>query len=148
MPATGLPPTRLLSWRQLVIEADPQWLRESLQPWVFEFSNGRLFVDTLPTYTPFADGLINDGGVLILDAIAGIWPESPVGLVPGSFYSNGGVVTIVSGFTPVARPPVYFLQTGAVQLLASNGIGLPVTPPPKGSGQIWNGYGGNEVWVA
>jgi len=47
------PPTRIISWRQLCIESDPNWTRLSLQPWVYEFSNGRLFVDTLPTYTPY-----------------------------------------------------------------------------------------------
>ena len=47
----GPAPTRLLSWQQMVQEADPNWNRLSLQPWVFEFSNGRLFVDWLPLYT-------------------------------------------------------------------------------------------------
>jgi len=53
--ATWPPPpsTRILSLQQLVIEADPNYVRLSLQPWVYEFSNGRLFVDTLPTYTPY-----------------------------------------------------------------------------------------------
>lgn len=34
----------------MVREADPNYTRLSLQPWVYEFSNGRLFVDTLPVY--------------------------------------------------------------------------------------------------
>lgn len=46
------PPTRILSWNQIVRENDPNYTRLSLQPWVYEFSNGRLFVDTLPVYTP------------------------------------------------------------------------------------------------
>lgn len=47
----GTPPTRILSWNQMVREADPNYTRQSLQPWVYEFSNGRLFVDSLPLYT-------------------------------------------------------------------------------------------------
>jgi hypothetical protein len=139
--------TRILSWRQLVLEADPNWLRLSLQPYVYEMSNGRLFVDTIPTYPPFADGLIDDNGVLILDSVAQGWPTSPSGQAPGSFYSNGGVVTVVPGYTPIAGPAIYYAQTGAVQLLALGGIGLPTTQPkPAGSGQLWIAYG--ECWVA
>ena len=44
------PPTRILSWQQMVIDADPNWTRLSLQPWIYEFSNGRLFVESLPVY--------------------------------------------------------------------------------------------------
>ena len=46
----GTPPTRILNWNQLVREADPNYQRLSLQPWVLEFSNGRLFVDWNPLY--------------------------------------------------------------------------------------------------
>ena len=75
----GTPPTRQISWSQLVREADPNFTRLSLQPWVFDFSNGRLFVDWLPLYGPFAstpDLLLNQtdaplqlagGGPLILE---------------------------------------------------------------------------------
>jgi len=138
------PTTRILSWTQLVLEADPNFRRQSLQPWVFQFSNGRLFIDTIPTYTPFAAGLANDGGVLILDDFATGWPTSPG--APGTLYSNGGVVTISPGFAPIAGPPVYFPQTGSQQLLAFNGALLPVTRPAVGSQQLWDAYG--EVWVA
>lgn len=65
----GTPPTRQLSWTQLVRDSDPNFTRLSLQPWCYEFSNGRLFVDTLPTYTPFdiSEGLILvRGGPVIL----------------------------------------------------------------------------------
>jgi hypothetical protein len=46
-------PTRILSWQQTVLEADPGYQRLSLQPWVYEFSNGRLFIDPLPLYGTF-----------------------------------------------------------------------------------------------
>ena len=36
-------PTRILSWQQTVLEADPGYQRLSLQPWCYEFSNGRKF---------------------------------------------------------------------------------------------------------
>lgn len=42
---------RILSWAQMVQEADPDWRQLSLRPWVYEFSNGRRFVESLPVYT-------------------------------------------------------------------------------------------------
>ena len=38
------PPTRIISWLQTVREADPNWQRGLLRPWIYEFSNGRRFV--------------------------------------------------------------------------------------------------------
>lgn len=46
-----LPPTRLLSWEALVSAADPNWRTEGLRPWVYEFSNGRRFLDDPTVYT-------------------------------------------------------------------------------------------------
>jgi len=78
MTAYSPPPTRILSWQQTVLEADPAYQRLSLQPWCYEFSNGRLFVDPLPLYGTFdiVDELLlsrtgqplqlNAGGPLIL----------------------------------------------------------------------------------
>lgn len=66
----GNPPaTRILSWNQLVREADPNYTRLSLQPWCYEFSSGRLFVDTLPTYTPYdiVEFLTDDQGGTVVD---------------------------------------------------------------------------------
>lgn len=51
MPSPALPPTRILSWLQQVIEADPNFRRDSLRPVVYEFSNGRKFVDDPNVYT-------------------------------------------------------------------------------------------------
>lgn len=71
MPASwpSPPPTRILSWSQMVKEADPNYVRLSLQPWVYEFSNGRLFVDSLPVYTPYAivNVVTNETGTPITD---------------------------------------------------------------------------------
>lgn len=63
------PPTRIISWAQQVKEADPNYVRLSLQPWVYEMSNGRLFVDTLPTYTPYdiVTYLTDDRGNTVYD---------------------------------------------------------------------------------
>jgi hypothetical protein len=59
------PPTRILSWEQMCIEADPDFLRLSLRPWVYEFSNGRLFVEVQPIYGTFA--ITDDFGTAITD---------------------------------------------------------------------------------
>jgi len=45
------PPTRILSWLQMVREADPNFTRTSLQPVAYELSNGRVFVDPIQLYT-------------------------------------------------------------------------------------------------
>lgn len=59
------PPTRILSWAQMVREADPGFSRQSLQPVVYEFSNRRVFVDPIPVYTPYA--IQSDTGQVITD---------------------------------------------------------------------------------
>lgn len=49
----------------MVIAADPDYRRLSLQPWVYEFSNARLFVDAVPLYgSPF---MIDDFGNIMRD---------------------------------------------------------------------------------
>jgi hypothetical protein len=62
--------TRILSWEQMVREADgPSYTRLSLQPWVYEFSNNRRFIDRYPVYNyadSFAFLLENGGGALTL----------------------------------------------------------------------------------
>jgi hypothetical protein len=44
------PTTRILNWAQMVREADPDFQRLSLRPWVYEFSNDRRFIETTPVY--------------------------------------------------------------------------------------------------
>ena len=61
----GAPPTRILSWMQMCQEADPSFRKLSLRPWVYEFSNGRLFVEALPVYGSFA--ITDDFGTPITD---------------------------------------------------------------------------------
>jgi hypothetical protein len=48
---TPPPPTRIISFQQQVLEADPDWNRRRLRPWVYDFSNGRLFVWNPDVYT-------------------------------------------------------------------------------------------------
>lgn len=49
--ASELPPTRIISWQQLVQDADPDWQRLKMRPWVYEFSNGRRFLWDPNVYT-------------------------------------------------------------------------------------------------
>jgi hypothetical protein len=49
----------------MCIEADPNFRRLSMRPWVYEFSNGRLFVEALPVYGSF--GITDDFGTPIVD---------------------------------------------------------------------------------
>jgi len=47
------PPTRIISWTGLVQEADPDFYRRLLQPIIYEFSNGRCFVNPVPYYQDY-----------------------------------------------------------------------------------------------
>lgn len=89
----------------------------------------------LKTYINGSSGLSNNGGLLVVSDTAG-WPTTSGG-APGSLWSNGGVVSVVPGYTPVAGPAVFYGSITASQLLAFGAIGLPVTPPTPGSGQLW-----------
>lgn len=141
------PPTRILSWRQMVQEADPNFVRLSLQPWVYEFSNGRLFVDTLPTYPNNPDsGLTNTGGALMWDGANKPWPTSPAGLPPGAvWWSPGGsgidaIVVVPGGVRQPGAPPMTFGRITSDQLLATGASNLSTTSPPAGSGILWIGF--------
>lgn len=74
----GTPPTRQISWQQLVRENDPNFTRLSLRPWVFEFSNGRLFVDALPLYSGYE---ITEELLLTNDQPLSFLSHGPVALV-------------------------------------------------------------------
>ncbi len=52
------------SWRQRVLEADPDFLRKSLRPVVYIFSSGRKF--TQPA-DPYQGGFQPAGGILTED---------------------------------------------------------------------------------
>jgi uncharacterized protein YmfQ (DUF2313 family) len=95
----------------------------------------------------YGSGLLDDGGVLILATPPAGYPTSMSGLSPGALWSNGGVVSVVTGTTPnPLAPPVIYSNTTAAALLALGGANLPLTAPPLNSSQIWNS--GGELWIA
>lgn len=47
----ALPPTRIISWAQRVMEADPNWNTGMFRPWWYEFSNARRFLWDPNIYT-------------------------------------------------------------------------------------------------
>ncbi len=48
------PPSRTVSWLQLVLEADPEFRQLSNRPMAYIFSEGRVFYDPMPLYgTPY-----------------------------------------------------------------------------------------------
>lgn len=49
-------PTRILSWEQLCLNADPDFTVNRDHPWVYEMSNGRLFYALYPRYGTAASG--------------------------------------------------------------------------------------------
>lgn len=136
-------PTRILSWQQLVLENDPDWVRRSLNPAVWEFSNGRIFVDPAQVYAPLPDsGLTNVGGVLTYDGANTPYPTSTNKLLPGAIWSNGGSVSVVAG--GVAQPgaqAMFFGKITSDQLLLFGGANLPKSSPTAGSLQLWNNSG-------
>lgn len=76
------PPTRILSWTQMVMEVDPEWRAKSLRPWVYEFSNGRLFVQPNPVYG--STGITDDFGTPITDDFGNqIQSDEAGGAAPG-----------------------------------------------------------------
>ena len=89
--------------------------------------------------------LYNDGGVLCVMDAAG-WPAYDVSMMPGDFYSNGGVVSIVSGGTWDGTPQILFGNITAADLLARGGNSLTTVEPIAGSFVLWNN--GDEVWIA
>jgi hypothetical protein len=49
----------------MCLEADPDFRRLSLRPWIYEFSNGRMFIESLPVYG--STGITDDFGNAITD---------------------------------------------------------------------------------
>lgn len=91
-----------------------------------------------------AAGLYNDGGVLnLVDDSA--WPKDSSG-APGSFWSNGGVVSVVPGGAFALASPVFFGEISSDDLLDLGALGLATTQPATGTKQMW--IISNEVWVA
>lgn len=63
----GPPPTRILSWQQLVQESDPDYQRLLQRPVIYEFSNGRTFLQPSGYYSGWATYLTDPYGNLVLD---------------------------------------------------------------------------------
>lgn len=140
------PATRILSWSQMVREADPNYTRLSLQPWVYSFSNSRLFVDLLPLYDFGSFGELSDiSNVLNITANPN-WPTSPVGLAEGDVWDNGGIVNVIRGVTPGQAPPLLLSETNGFALLETGGANLPVSSVGLLAGQLWNNKGVVNVW--
>lgn len=57
--------TRIISWEQVVLEADPDYRLRKRRPMKYEFSNGRRFYDTDPVY--IGVGVSDDLGIGIMD---------------------------------------------------------------------------------
>jgi hypothetical protein len=50
------PPTRILNWAQMCLEADPYFVIDQTRPWLYEFSNKRRFLQIFTPYLPVATG--------------------------------------------------------------------------------------------
>lgn len=83
---------------------------------------------------PSFGGLASDGGVLILGTGA-TWPTSVS--VPGAFYFNGGICSVLPGGAYNGAAPVYFGQISAAALLSLGGDVLPTSDPGVNT-QLWN----------
>ena len=135
-------PTRILSFQQWVLDADPFWQRDKTRPWVYEFSNGRLFYLNPNVYAPAPSiGLANDGGVLMLLDATG-YPTSFAGLLPGDLWNNGMTIGVAGVTTPnPAAPPLFFPGVSAASLLAIGGANLPLSFAGLATNQLWNNGG-------
>ncbi len=61
------PPTRILSWLQMVVEADPNYEYELRRPVIYEFSNGRKFRAPANPYANYDTGIIDPFGNPVID---------------------------------------------------------------------------------
>ncbi len=50
------PPTRIISFQQLCNEYDPNYWQAAFRPWIYQFSNGRLFYRPSNPYADPAGG--------------------------------------------------------------------------------------------
>lgn len=48
-------PTRILSFQQLCLEADPDYQRDATKPWIYRWSNGRTFYREPNPYPVFPE---------------------------------------------------------------------------------------------
>jgi hypothetical protein len=134
-------PTRILSWQQLVLENDPDWVRLSLNPRVWEFSNGRTFVDPASVYAPLPDsGLTLNGQFLVIDGVVTDIPTVDPH-IPGHVFSNGGFVYAATGTKYQPGLSIFYPGCTLDQILLVGASAWPTSQPPAGSGQIFNNGG-------
>lgn len=138
--------SRIISWQQLVLENDPDWIRNSLYPRVWEFSNGRVFTDTVPLYSfTTTGGLINDGGFLVPDGTGVALPTTDP-LQVNAIYANGNFLTMSSaGSTPQVGLSLFWPVT-LDQILLIGGAGIATVAPAAGTSQLF--LNGNFICVA
>lgn len=133
-------PTRILSWQQLVLENDPDWIRGSLNPIVWEFSNGRRFMDPTQLYSfTSGSGLLLDGGFLVLDGTESITTIDTG--VSGAIFSNGGFLCTSLNTTYQPGLSAFFPAMVLDQILLIGASAWPKSAPVSGTGQIWNNGG-------
>lgn len=147
------PPTRILSWQQLVQEADPDWNRAKQRPWIYQFSNGRRFLARPDIYTAPADGtapplpgpapivqniaLQNDGGVVFMDT-PWEFPVTSSGLLPGQIYWDGGVLAIMPGYIFDPTQPPLFLYSQSWEVLLAGAYSMLSVNPGKHNQRLWS----------
>lgn len=156
MTIAAAPPTRIISFQQLVQEADPAWNRLKQRPWIYEFSNTRRFLWRPDVYVAPADGsaplppgsapvtqdiaLHNDGGVVYM-LTPWEFPVTASGLLPGQIWWDGGVLAIVPGlaFDP-SQPPLY-LSSPSWLVLLDGAASMPLSNPGHLDQRLWNNGG-------
>jgi len=148
------PPTRIISFQQLVQEADPNWNRAKQRPWIYSFSNGRRFLGRPDIYTAAADGsaapapgasptvqsvaLVNVAGAVHMTT-PWEFPVTASGLLPGQIWWNAGVLTIVPGLAFNAALPPIFLSDPSWRVLLDGAGGMPTSNPGKHNQRLYRG---------
>lgn len=97
--------------------------------------------DDLAWEEPGQKLLWNNNGVVVLTTTAQGYSLSPVSLVAGQLWNNGGVLSVIPGISIVPTAPTFFAAVSAAELLNLTGAALPTTAPLKGSGIVWNDGG-------
>jgi hypothetical protein len=137
-PVLNFPPSVTVSGTTFTVTSYNSTAYSALQ---LCYANGALTFPFQYTLNFVTDSFINDGGVLYLP-ISLTYPTSPMGLVAGSAWWNGGVISVIPGHTPnPSAAPLYFQYTFPQQLLSMGGGDLPISNPGVGTGQLWNNGG-------
>lgn len=161
MPVGVIPPTRIISYQQLVVEADPDWQRLKQRPWIYQFSTGRRFLGRPDIYTAPANGsaplppgaaptvqsvaLLNVGGAVHMTT-PWEFPVTASGLLPGQIWWNAGVLTIVPGLPFDVTQPQLFLSDPSWLVLLDGAAAMPLSNPGKHNKRLYRG-GSNIVSI-